>query len=172
MWSAYKFYRQKLCCCFLPALSIIFIGKTFILWSAKVKRSYTVYMHMRIEKKPKLLPIIINSAVTYLLCWTGLRQFIGSVNLFSAKTSQGLVEVIRSVAIRVHFCNICFCFGQCNSQIKFKPVTKYTHQLIYRKVASSRPVSYSILNHFVQWSQYISIKVPLNKQSENMKMCY
>ena len=37
----------------------------------------------------------------------------------------------------------------------------------YRKVASSRPVYYSILN-----SQYISIKFPLHKQSENPKMCY
>ena len=39
--------------------------------------------------------------------------------------------------------------------------------LIYRKVASSRPVYYSILNSFGQRSQYISIKFPLYKQSEN-----
>ena len=42
----------------------------------------------------------------------------------------------------------------------------------YRKVASSRPVYYSILDHFVQRSQYIIIKIPLHKQSENVKMCY
>ena len=38
---------------------------------------------------------------------------------------------------------------------------------IYRKVASSRPVYYSILNSFGQRSQYISIKFPFHKQSEN-----
>jgi hypothetical protein len=37
-----------------------------------------------------------------------------------------------------------------------------------RKVASSRPV----LDPLGQRSQYISIKFPLHKQSENMKMCY
>ena len=41
------------------------------------------------------------------------------------------------------------------------------NNLTYRKVASSRPVYYSILNSFGQWSQYISIKFPLHKQSEN-----
>ena len=43
---------------------------------------------------------------------------------------------------------------------------------IYRKVASSRLVYYSILNSFGQRSQYISIKFPLHKQSENPWMCY
>ena len=38
---------------------------------------------------------------------------------------------------------------------------------IYHKVAGSRPVYYSILNSFGQRSQYISIKFPLHKQSEN-----
>ena len=38
---------------------------------------------------------------------------------------------------------------------------------IYRKVASSRPVNYSILELFGQRSQYISIKIPPHKQSEN-----
>ena len=37
----------------------------------------------------------------------------------------------------------------------------------YRKVASSRPVYYSILKPFGQRSHYISIKFPLHKQSEN-----
>ena len=32
MCSVYKFYRQKLCSLFLPALSIIFTCKSFILW--------------------------------------------------------------------------------------------------------------------------------------------
>ena len=41
------------------------------------------------------------------------------------------------------------------------------HETTYRKVASSRPVYYSILNSFGQRSQYISIKFPLHKQSEN-----
>ena len=42
MWSFYKFYRQKLF--FLLTRSIFFIGKSFILWSAKAGRSSTVYM--------------------------------------------------------------------------------------------------------------------------------
>ena len=42
----------------------------------------------------------------------------------------------------------------------------------YRKVTSSRPVYYSILNSFGQRVQYISIKFPLHKQSENPKMFY
>ena len=43
---------------------------------------------------------------------------------------------------------------------------------IYRKVASSRPVYYSILELFGQRSQYIIIKFPLHKPSENLKTCY
>ena len=42
----------------------------------------------------------------------------------------------------------------------------------YRIVASSRPVYYSILDPLGKRSQNISIKFPLHKQSENMKMCY
>ena len=37
----------------------------------------------------------------------------------------------------------------------------------YRKVASSRPVYYPILNSFGQSSQYIRLKFSLHKQSEN-----
>merc|ERR1719400_875490 len=44
--------------------------------------------------------------------------------------------------------------------------------LIYRKVTSSRPVHYSISDLLSQRSQYIHIKFPLHKESENMKMCY
>ena len=44
--------------------------------------------------------------------------------------------------------------------------------LNYRKVASSRPVYYSILELLGQRSQYIRIKFPLHKPSENLKMCY
>ena len=40
-------------------------------------------------------------------------------------------------------------------------------KFIYRKVASSRPVYYSILDSLDQRSQYISIKFPLHKHSEN-----
>ena len=42
----------------------------------------------------------------------------------------------------------------------------------YRKVVCSRPVYYSILELFGQRSQYISIKFPLHKPYENLKMCY
>ena len=42
----------------------------------------------------------------------------------------------------------------------------------YHKIASSRPVYYSILKSFGQRSQYISIKFLLHKQSENPIMCY
>ena len=44
--------------------------------------------------------------------------------------------------------------------------------LITIKFVSSSPVYYSILNSFGQRSQYISIKFPLHKQSENPLMCY
>ena len=46
------------------------------------------------------------------------------------------------------------------------------HGIIYRKVASSRPVYYSILELYGQRSQYISIKFLLHKSSENPKMYY
>jgi hypothetical protein len=42
-----------------------------------------------------------------------------------------------------------------------------TNVSIYRRVASSRPVYYSILNSLGQRSQYVSLKFPLHKQSEN-----
>ena len=42
----------------------------------------------------------------------------------------------------------------------------------YHKVASSRPVYYLILELLEQRSQYISIKFPLHKPTENLKMCY
>ena len=42
----------------------------------------------------------------------------------------------------------------------------------YRKVASSRPVYYSILDPFVKRSQYINIQNPLHKQSEKANVCY
>ena len=38
----------------------------------------------------------------------------------------------------------------------------------YHTVASSRLIYYSILDHYVQRSQNISIKIPLHKQSENL----
>ena len=44
--------------------------------------------------------------------------------------------------------------------------------VVYRKVASSRPVYYSILDSLGQRSQYTSMKFPLHKQSGNPKMCY
>ena len=40
--------------------------------------------------------------------------------------------------------------------------------IAYRKVASSRPVYYSILDSFGQRSQYIRIKFPLHKQSRDV----
>ena len=40
------------------------------------------------------------------------------------------------------------------------------------KVARSRLDNYSILESFGQRSQYISIKIPLHKQSENPWVCY
>ena len=59
---------------------------------------------------------------------------------------------------------------------KFKiknPNTFYNNRVMskdftYRKVASSRPVYYSILQLFDQRSQYIQVKYPLHKPSENV----
>ena len=42
----------------------------------------------------------------------------------------------------------------------------------YLKVLSSRPIYCSILNSLCQRSQYVSIKLPLHKQSENAWVCY
>ena len=42
----------------------------------------------------------------------------------------------------------------------------------YRKVPSSRPVYYSILETFDQRSQYISIKFPLHKHFKSAWVCY
>ena len=47
-----------------------------------------------------------------------------------------------------------------------------TWTFIHRKVLSSRPVHYSILELFGQRSQYKTIKFPLHKPSENLKICY
>ena len=44
--------------------------------------------------------------------------------------------------------------------------------LSYSKVAISKPVYSSILNSLGQRSQYISIKFPLHKESENAGVCY
>ena len=41
---------------------------------------------------------------------------------------------------------------------------KIAHRMTYWKAASSRLVYYSLLDHFVQRSQYISMKIPLHKQ--------
>ena len=43
------------------------------------------------------------------------------------------------------------------------------HLFAYRKVASSRPVCYSILELLGHRLQYISIKFLLHKPSENLK---
>ena len=53
-----------------------------------------------------------------------------------------------------------------------KQAVSHCNAYVVRKVASSRPVYYSILDHFVQRSQYTSFKISLQKQSENVKMCY
>ena len=47
-----------------------------------------------------------------------------------------------------------------------------SHSNKYHKVASSRPFYYSILESFGQRSEYISIKFPLHKESENPWTCY
>ena len=50
--------------------------------------------------------------------------------------------------------------------------SKWASLLIYRKVVSSWPVYYSILDSLGQRSQYISIKFPLHKQFGKNWMCY
>ena len=49
---------------------------------------------------------------------------------------------------------------------------EWSLEWIYCKVGSSRLVYYSILELFGQRSQYISIKFPLHKPSENPWVCY
>ena len=73
-----------------------------------------------------------------------------------------------------HICNWCLVSFQPNyTQIiitlyLFNPIL----ETIYHKVGSSRPVYYSILDLLGQRSQYIRIRFPLHKQSENPWMCY
>ena len=64
VWSVYKFYRQKFCIFFLPAMSIILIGKSFIVWSNFSKYLLHNLMQIWVEINTKLLPIIINSVPT------------------------------------------------------------------------------------------------------------
>ena len=46
------------------------------------------------------------------------------------------------------------------------------YRTVYHKVASIRSVYYSILDLLGQRSQYIRVKFPFNKLSENLKMCH
>ena len=50
----------------------------------------------------------------------------------------------------------------------YEQINFTTSDFTYHKVASSRPVYNSILELFGQRSQYISIKFPLHKPSENV----
>ena len=59
-----------------------------------------------------------------------------------------------------------------NSRKYFVAQEIFRKIFMYPKVASSRPVCYSILDHFVPRSQYISIKISLRGQSENPLACY
>ena len=64
-----------------------------------------------------------------------------------------------------HFCwNWAFSF--------FFDAIWWEEQIMYLRVARSRPVYYSILELFGPSSHYRIIKFPLHKPSENLKMCY
>ena len=53
----------------------------------------------------------------------------------------------------------------------FPPIVYHTYSIQgkYRKVASSRPVYFSILDHILHKH---NIKIPLHNQSGDVKMCY
>ena len=89
----------------------------------------------------------------------GLVAVLWVLLLFEAGGFFGLFGLYGSYAVDVHI----------NSedvekllQLEWRLLDHATGLVIYRKVASSRPVYYSILNSFGQRSQYISIKFPLH----------
>ena len=87
------------------------------------------------------------------------QTFLGMVQM----QYQALVDIVQLIDLLEKACIrfVHFRSGSCHfdraSMRKFE----------YRKVSSSRPVYYSISEPFGQRSQYISIKFPLHKQSEN-----
>ena len=78
---------------------------------------------------------------------------------------QGM-NILLLLQIRL---KISWFFGPC---VILDQVWRFSLTFEYCKVASSRPVYYSILNSFGQRSQYISIEIPIQKQSNYPWMCY
>ena len=91
--------------------------------------------------------LCINSEYLYLL-YVHIRCFLSDGYLYK-KNSMYLID------------STCFPSNNLLMQCTYSVVHRY------RKVASSRPVYYSILNSLGQRSQYISIKFPLHKQSDD-----
>ena len=71
-------------------------------------------------------------------------------------------------ALKMWTTHIAFKKISSNKSFVFKCVSHFESRITYHKVASSRPVYYSIFELFDQRSQYICIKFPLHKPSENL----
>ena len=84
----------------------------------------------------------------------------------------GCLAVLKSAQCKLKYATLRVFFYVCMGKPLWVALIKISHRATYRKVASNTPVYYSILNSFGKRSQYISIKFPLHKQSENLWMCY
>ena len=101
------------------------------------------------------------------------------VSVLNTKTGFGLFTILlgpygvyRSTLVLCCLSGAHFMFsGQHLSNEPLVHIHYVTKCNKYRKVASSRPVYYSILNSLGQRSLYISIKFPLHKQSCLMLKC-
>jgi hypothetical protein len=114
----------------------------------------------------------------------GLKVHNFSLELKQSKTPPAASGWIISTLVRRYvffnprFCKSWDCPSISNSKnciqhhSQVSQITRFQNPKTHRKVASSRPVYYSILNPFGQRSQYISIRFPLHKQSENPWVCY
>ena len=109
-------------------------------------------------------------------------------NRFARQANDTSIPIKSSVRLAL-LPRFIYCINLCPRLLKNSPLPKwveinseveaFSHRLYvniyflnYRKVTSSRPVYYSILNSLGQRSQCISIKFPLLKQPKNVWVCF
>ena len=129
--------------------------KHFKLWYSDYKFSW---YHLRL----KFFQFIFKTNLCSILLWLKVRFFF----LDPSKEIQHYISRYYQRQFgTITLPNVPFCLQYLDS-------TLLTNQINHCKVVSSRQVYYLILDTFGQRSQYISIKFPLHKWSENRWMCY
>ena len=90
---------------------------------------------------------------------------------------SAIIPSIWNVFIKFHWCDekltsaLFLYHSETETRYYWYGITKL--QLGFSiSIGAETTVKSWVVNHFVQRSQYISIKIPLHKQSENVKMCY